>query len=633
MPDLRSILREYWGYNNFRPLQESVIQSVMEGNDTLALMPTGGGKSICFQVPAMAMEGLCLVISPLIALMKDQVGALRKKGITAFAIVSGMSRRDLINTMKLATAANCRFLYVSPERLETSLFLEFLPALDIRIIAVDEAHCISQWGYDFRPSYLRISALREQLPGVPVIALTASATAIVQKDICERLLFKKENIIRQSFERPALSYSVFPVESKILRLVEILKKVPGSSIVYCKSRKRTREIAEQLNSYRINADYYHAGLSSEERSTKQDAWINDKTACMVCTNAFGMGIDKSAVRAVVHVDAPDCLENYYQESGRAGRDGKKSYAVLLYQQKDFDELEVQAEQRFPRIEEIKNVYQALINHLQLPNGSGGGNYYDFELNVFVSKFPFPVYMVMNTLKVLQQEGILSFNEQVFIPSKIEFICNKDTLYVFEKEHPKHENLIKTLLRSYEGIFDQAVFIFEKSLASQLRSSPEILADQLKTIQSYGILKYYPQKDNPQVYFMQDRVKKEDLFIDQKKYAERKKLYFARLKDFILYSRSVECRSKVIGNYFGDLELKACGICDNCLKRKRTGISRTEFTELETKILFELNNPVHPKTLMERLDRYSKTSAATVIDFLTAEQLIEINVDGMLVKKS
>lgn len=632
MPDIHSILKDYWGYNSFRPLQESVIRSVLDGHDTLALMPTGGGKSICFQVPAMAKEGLCLVISPLIALMKDQVGALRKKGITAFAIVSGMSRKDLVNTMKLATASNCRFLYVSPERLETSLFLEFLPALDIRIIAVDEAHCISQWGYDFRPSYLRISALREQLPHVPVLALTASATAIVQKDICERLLFRKENIIRQSFERPALSYSVFPVESKILRLVEILKKVPGSSIVYCRSRKRTKEISGQLNSYRINADFYHAGLSTEERSVKQDAWLNDKMACMVCTNAFGMGIDKSEVRAVVHIDLPDCLENYYQESGRVGRDGKKSYAVLLFQEKDIHELQVQAEQRFPGIEEIKNVYQALVNYLQLPNGSGGGNYYDFELNGFVSKFPFPVYTVMNTLKVLQQEGILSFNEQVFTPSKVEFICNKDSLYAFEKDHPKHENLIKTMLRTYEGIFDQEVFIFEKSLASQLRTSAELISEQLKAIQSYGILKYHPQKDNPQVYFMQDRVKKEDLFIDQKKYAERKRLYFARLKDFLNYTGTVACRSKVIGNYFGDLQLKACGICDNCLTKKRSGISRVEFTELEAKILVELEKPVHPKILMQTLESYSKSSTEIVIDFLTAEQLIEINGEGMLIRK-
>lgn len=393
--------------------------------------------------------------------MKDQVENLRTKGITAFAIYSGMSRKEVINTLKVASHSNCKFLYVSPERLETRLFLEYLPALDVNLLAVDEAHCISQWGYDFRPPYLRIAALREQLPGVPVLALTASATMMVQKDICANLQFKQQYIFRQSFERPNLSYSVFNVDSKIVKLVEILSNVPGSSIVYCKSRKRAKEIADLLRTYHISADFYHAGLPAEERSQKQENWIKNKVRTIACTNAFGMGIDKPDVKVVVHMDAPDCLENYYQEAGRAGRDGKKAYAVLLYQHKDLEDLELQINLRFPPLSEIRTVYQALVNYLQVPNGTGQGNYYDFDLVDFLPKFKLPLHLVVNTLKVLEHENLISFNEQVFLPSRIIFTCNKEILYEFETSHSFLEPVIKTLLRSYEGVFDQEVNIHEK----------------------------------------------------------------------------------------------------------------------------------------------------------------------------
>jgi ATP-dependent DNA helicase RecQ len=386
MRDIHSILKEYWGYSAFRPLQEDIINTVLNGNDCLALLPTGGGKSICFQVPAMALNGLCLVITPLIALMKDQVENLRKKGITSFAIHSGMTRNEVLTTMETAGNSNCKFLYVSPERLETRIFKEYLPSLGVKLIAVDEAHCISQWGYDFRPSYLRIASLREELPGIPVLALTASATVEVQNDICDKLLFQKKIVFRQSFARPNLSYSVFSVAAKINKIEEVLSKVPGTGIVYCRSRRKTKEISDLLNMKGISADYYHAGLPQEERNEKQEAWLKDRTRIIVCTNAFGMGIDKPGVRTVIHVDVPDCLENYYQEAGRAGRDGKKSYAVLLINHSEVAALNDEVATKFPAEEEIRSSYRGLMNHLQIPAGTGEGNYYELDIQKFVNLF-------------------------------------------------------------------------------------------------------------------------------------------------------------------------------------------------------------------------------------------------------
>src|SRR5688572_1860873 len=423
MPDsIHQVLKDHWGYDSFRPLQEDIIRSVLSGHDTLALLPTGGGKSLCFQVPALAMEGLCIVISPLIALMKDQVENLRRRNITALAIHSGMSRKEVISTLRVAGNSNCRFLYVSPERIETALFREYLPGLPVSLIAVDEAHCISQWGYDFRPSYLRIRQLREELPGIGVLALTASATPPVQQDICKQLLFEEEVIFRQSFERLNLSYSVFEVASKINRVVDILQKVGGSSIVYCKSRKRTKEYADLLNMHGIAAGFYHAGLERELRDQVQDQWLSNKIRTIVCTNAFGMGIDKPDVRLVIHPDMPDCLENYYQEAGRAGRDGMKAYAVLLYNNKELEELLTLIDTRYPSVEDVRVVYQALNNYLQLPAGTGEGLSFDFDFADFVRKFKLPPLLATQSLKILEQEGMLGISDQVFQPATIQVIA-------------------------------------------------------------------------------------------------------------------------------------------------------------------------------------------------------------------
>ncbi|MEP6845749.1 MAG: ATP-dependent DNA helicase RecQ, partial [Panacibacter sp.] len=430
-----SILQQYWHHSSFRPQQEVIIQSVLEGKDTMALLPTGGGKSICFQVPALMKDGLCLVISPLIALMKDQVENLEKRGIPALAIHSGMSFYEVRQSLQLAVRGSIKFLYLSPERLETKLFKEFLHHLNISLIAVDEAHCISQWGYDFRPPYLRIANLRDELPGIPLLALTASATALVQEDIVTKLQFKEPNIFRQSFERPNLSYSVFKVDSKINKVLEILKNVPGSGIIYCRNRRLTKEVSHLLALQNIPADFYHAGLTQEQRSNKQEAWINNKIRVIVCTNAFGMGIDKADVRTVIHYDTPDCLENYYQEAGRAGRDGKKSYGVLLFQPEDVTTLEALPDVRFPVMYDIRKVYQALADYLQIPAGSGEGGYYDFDLNEFVKNFKLDIHLVINVLKVLEQEGHLTFNENIFFPSQVKFVLAKELLLDIERSHP------------------------------------------------------------------------------------------------------------------------------------------------------------------------------------------------------
>jgi ATP-dependent DNA helicase RecQ len=629
--DIHQILKQYWGFDNFRPLQNEIIESVLKGNDTLALMPTGGGKSLCYQIPALAKSGMCLVISPLIALMKDQVENVRKKGITAFAVYSGMSRKEIVNTLQVASNSNCKFLYVSPERLETALFKEYLPGLHINLIAVDEAHCISQWGYDFRPPYLRIAALREELPDIPVLALTASATPEVQNDILQKLHFQSSHIFRQSFERKNLSYSVFEVDSKINKIMEVLRKVPGSGIVYCKSRKRTKEISELLQLQHISSDYYHAGLMQEERNRKQESWIHNKTRVMVCTNAFGMGIDKPDVRSVIHADVPDCLENYYQEAGRAGRDGKRSYAVLLYDDKDIHELEELVNLRYPSPDEIRKVYQAVANYLQIPSGSGEGEYFDFDIADFLKKFKFNSHTALYALKALEQEGWLAFNEQVFLPSSVQFTVSKNQLYEFEKNYPPLEPVIKSLLRAYEGIFDQQVNISEYVVAGMLKKNIDEVKKLLTVLNQYGIIDYRRQKDSPQIYFLRNRIKTEDLAINMTQYNRRKENFSIRNKEMIRFVKEkTECRSRIIGAYFGDTSVRSCGICDNCLRLKSTPVSREEFESIHYRIINTVKyEPLHTKDLLLKLSGVKKEKAWKVIEFLQAENKIEMDKDGLV----
>ncbi len=650
---IQQILKQYWGYDAFRPLQEEIITAVLDGKDALALLPTGGGKSICFQVPAMAKDGLCLVVSPLIALMKDQVENLKRKGIPALAVYSGMSYIEVKKTLQNAAYGNYKFLYVSPERLETNLFLEFLPAMNISLLAVDEAHCVSQWGYDFRPPYLRIANLRELLPNVPALALTASATKIVQDDICEKLQphhppkggfeqhenlrnpipenYKGWQIFQQSFERPNLSYSVFNVASKQNKLLEILNNVPGTAIVYCKSRKHTKEIADLLLMNKISADYYHAGLSNEARSHKQESWIQNKTRVIACTNAFGMGIDKPDVKVVVHYDVPDCLENYYQEAGRAGRDGKRAYAVLLYSNKELTDLQQQSDIRFPKEEAIKKIYTALMNHLQIAAGSGEGVNYDFDIATFTTAFKLNILTTTYAIKALEQDDVLSFNEMVFKPSTVLFTANKNDLTEFEKIHPELEPTIKGLLRSYEGIFDFPATVYESQLAKFVKKDTNTVKKELKVLNDYGIIYYTPQKDKPQITLLQNRMYADSYSINMINYLERKRNFEIRAAAIISYIKStVDCRATIIAAYFNAPPANLCGICDNCINQKAVVISKEEFDEISSTIILLVKDFAMPlKDIQNKFKNIKKEKIWKVINFLQAENKISIDKEGKL----
>lgn len=627
-----TVLNKYWGHTAFRPGQLAIIEAVLAGKDALAILPTGGGKSICYQVPALQLSGICLVISPLIALMRDQVENLRSKQITAYALYSGMSRKEVINTLQVASSSNCKFLYVSPERIESDLFQEYLPGLNIQLIAVDEAHCISQWGYDFRPPYLRIAQLRAQLPDVPIMALTASATPVVQQDIIDKLQLVNPAWIKQSFARPNLSYSAFEVEIAIPKISNILQQVKGSSIIYCRTRKRTQEIAGLLKAQGIEASFYHAGLEAAVRQERQAAWKNNQTPVMVCTNAFGMGIDKPDVRTVIHVGLPDCLENYYQEAGRAGRDGKKSYAVLLFTAGDKNELFASIAERFPSLESIREVYQAIANYLQLPVGSGEGQYFDFDWSAFIHRFKLPAPLVLHALKILGQEGWVEYNDAVFIPPRIQFVAPRVLLESLEQADPDLDRLSKTLLRTYSGIYDQPVNISEKQIASLLKCPLEEIQTQLQDLQNRGILTCYPQKEEPQLFFPVPRIRAEELVINQGNLQSRKKQYEERLRAMLDYAaNSSACRSQLLASYFGDLSSKPCGTCDNCLRQKKHSLTSIEFEEIKTKLMQRLQKGPLPYTeLMAVLKHKKEVHVMEVLDFLQAEEIIQLKKDGTVV---
>ncbi len=571
------ILKANWGYSAFRSLQAEIIDSVATGKDTLALMPTGGGKSITFQVPALAMEGICLVVTPLIALMKDQVDNLKKRKIKAAAIYSGMSRDEIIVTMENCMYGNYKFLYVSPERLSTEIFLSRINQMKVSLIAVDESHCISQWGYDFRPSYLKIADIRQYLPNVPILALTATATPDVVKDIQLKLQFPMENVFQKSFERTNLAYIVRFAEDKNHQLLSILTRVKGTAIVYVRNRKKTKEIADFLNEQGISAAHFHAGLSSEKKDARQNAWKKNDLRVIVSTNAFGMGIDKADVRVVIHLDLPDSLEAYFQEAGRAGRDEKKAFAVQLHNKSDATKIKKRISDTFPPKDLIKKVYEKLSSYFQLAVGCGEGMVYPFNLTDFCNTYKLPIIQTYSSLKILEQAEYIQLTEELDNPSRILFTVKRDELYHFQLNNESLNALIQVLLRSYTGLFTEYAHINEEILAKRLKITRDDVYQQLLALSRLRVVNYIPAKKTPFIIYSCNRVETNRLIINKTVYDERKNRYEKRVGHMLQYAtQTTVCRSQFLLRYFGQHNISPCNQCDICLSNKASKMKEEAF---------------------------------------------------------
>lgn len=629
----KEILKQYWNYDNFRGIQEEIIESIGKGHDTLGLMPTGGGKSITFQVPALAQPGLCLVITPLIALMKDQVRNLRDRGIKALAVYSGMTREEIVVALENCIFGDYKFLYISPERLDTDIFRAKLRNMKINMITVDESHCISQWGYDFRPAYLKISEIRELLPTVPVLALTATATPEVVKDIQTKLGFREDSrIFRMSFERKNLAYIVRNTESKQEELLHILNSVSGSAIVYTRNRKRTREVAELLVNNEITATFYHAGLNNDVKDQRQKSWLSGASRVMVATNAFGMGIDKPDVRLVIHVDLPDSPEAYFQEAGRAGRDGQKAYAVLLYAKSDKATLSKRITDTFPDKEYIRKVYEDVNYYFQMAMGDGLGCTFAFNLDEFCRNFKhFPV-QADSALKILTRAGYLEYTDEQDNASRILFTIHRDELYKLRETDPETEKLINVILRSYTGLFTDYAYINEDSLAIRSGLTRQRIYEILLMLTRRHILHYIPRKKTPYIIYTRERQEAGRLAITRDIYEERKESYITRIKAMTEYATAEDkCRSRMLLRYFGEKNEHNCGLCDVCLSKHHSGMKLGEFQEMENQIREQLEtSPLSAATLLNRING-EREKAERVLSYLLSEEIIQSMMEFFLYK--
>ena len=630
MNKYQEILKQYWGYDSFRDLQEEIITSIGEGKDTLGLMPTGGGKSITFQVPALAQEGICIVITPLIALMKDQVQNLRKREIKALAIYSGMTRQEILTALENCIFGNYKFLYISPERLDTEIFRTKLRSMKVSMITVDESHCISQWGYDFRPAYLKIAEIRELLPEVPALALTATATLEVVTDIQARLKFREGNVFRMSFERKNLAYIVRKTDNKTKEILYILQRISGSAIIYVRNRRRTKEITELLMNEGITADFYHAGLDNAVKDLRQKRWQSGEVRVMVATNAFGMGIDKPDVRIVLHLDLPDSPEAYFQEAGRAGRDGEKAYAVILYSKSDKTTLHKRVVDTFPDKEYILNVYEHLQYYYQMAMGDGFQCIREFNLEEFCRKFKYFPVPVDSALKILTQAGYLEYTDEQDNSSRILFTIRRDELYKLREMGKEAEALIQSILRSYTGVFTDYAYISEESLAIRTGLTRQQIYNILVTLTKRRIVDYIPRKKTPYIIYTRERLELRFLHIPPSVYEERKARYEARIKAMEEYVTTENiCRSRMLLRYFGEKNEHNCGQCDVCLSKRATdNLSEKSYEEVKRQILNLLSHsPLTPAETADQI-KAEKEDIGQVIRYLLDEGELKMQ-DGML----